>query len=220
MVQSAGKIPIHIHDHHIHFASLSAHKIHGPKGVGALYVKSGTDVIAWMTGGSQERGRRGGTENLIGIVGLGEAARLALLEMNERLERWREYSRECRSLLQSAFGHVIINGEEGSTLPNICSISFPAEHYPIDGEMLTVQCDLSGLSVSSGSACTAGSIIPSHVMKAIGHDDATSVATVRLSFGAQTTIEDVRSGTGILVKVVQEMLERSNPRSHSRIAMP
>ncbi len=220
MVQSAGKLPIAIHDLHVDFASLSAHKIHGPKGAGALYIRKGMSVDPMMVGGSQERGRRGGTENLIGIIGLGEAARLAVLEMDERHQRWSTLKMFTTERLGNVFPDIVINGDGDAALPNICSVTFPADAYPMDGELITARCDLSGLSVSSGSACTAGSVIPSHVMKAIGHDDASSISTVRLSYGAQTTEDEVRRGVEVLIEVIQDMLDRSSPLSHSRTAMP
>lgn len=220
LVQGAGKVPIDIHELGVDLASLSAHKIHGPKAAGALYVRRGMSVDPLMVGGAQERGRRGGTENLIGIVGLGEAARLAVQEMEERLAQWTAFRHETVERIGNTFPDIIVNGDRGTTLPNICSITFPATAYPVDGELITARCDLAGLSVSSGSACTAGSVIPSHVMRAIGHDDASCIATVRISYGAQTTIDNVRRGTDILVNVIQDMLELSSPSSHSRTAIP
>lgn len=220
MVQSAGKLVIDIHAIGIDFASLSAHKLHGPKGTGALYVRGGIDADAIVRGGAQERGRRGGTENVPGIVGFGEAARLALMEREERLERWRDFRSEAVRMLLDAFAHIIVNGDGNDVLPSILSVSFPSSHYDIDGEMLPVRCDLAGLAISSGSACTAGSVAPSHVMRAIGHDERTAGASVRLSFGRTTMREDVRRGTGILIEVVQEMAGPSSRRSHSRMTMP
>jgi cysteine desulfurase len=173
-----------------------------------------------LIGGAQERGRRGGTEHVAGIVGFGTAARLALLEGEERYQRWKEMRSRAVALIRDAFEHVVINGREDAVLPNILSVSFPSEWYPLDGEMLPALCDLNGLSLSSGSACTAGSVAPSHVMRAIGHSEGTAGASVRLSFGAMTTKEEVEEGTGILIRVVQDMVDPSNRRSHSRMTMP
>ena len=220
MVQSAGKLAVDIHDLDVDFASLSAHKIHGPKGTGALYVRGGVDVDALLLGGAQERARRGGTENVAGIVAFGEAARLAILERSERLQHWQEFRAKAVSLLRDAFEHIIINGDGEEVLPSILSVSFPSSQYDIDGEMLPVRCDLAGLAISSGSACTAGSVAPSHVMRAIGHDERTAGASVRLSFGGTTTGDEVRRGTEILIRVVQEMAGPSSRRSHSRMTIP
>jgi len=220
MVQSAGKLAVDIHELGVDYASLSAHKLHGPKGTGALYVRGGMDLDVLMLGGAQERARRGGTENVAGIVGFGEAARLAVLERRERLQRWRDFRVEAVSLLRDAFEHLLVNGDGEEVLPSILSVSFPAAHYEIDGEMLPVRCDLAGLAISSGSACTAGSVAPSHVMRAIGHGERTAGASVRLSFGGMTTGDDVRRGTEILIRVVQEMAGPSSRRSHSRMIMP
>jgi len=220
MVQSAGKLATDIHAMAVDFASLSAHKLHGPKGSGALYVRGGIDVESILRGGAQERGRRGGTENVAGIVGFGEAARLALLEREERMERWMQFRAEAVTLLQDAFEHLIVNGDVEEVLPSILSVSFPSTHYDIDGEMLPMRCDLAGLAISSGSACTAGSVAPSHVMRAIGHDERTAGASVRISFGGMTTREEVRRGTGMLIRVVQEMAGPSSLRSHSRMTIP
>ncbi|MBN1447455.1 MAG: cysteine desulfurase [Bacteroidetes bacterium] len=220
MVQSAGKVNINVRDLQIDLAALSAHKLHGPKGVGALFIRSGHEVEPLLIGGAQERGRRGGTENVTGIVGFGEAARLALIEREERLQRWKEMRSSAVDLLRDAFEHLVINGGEDDVLANILSVSFPSEVYPLDGEMLPTLCDLNGLSVSSGSACTAGSVASSHVMRAIGHSEETAAASVRLSFGAMTTKEEVEEGTRILIRVAQEMVDPSNRRSHSRMTIP
>jgi cysteine desulfurase len=174
-----------------------------------------------MPGGGQERGRRGGTENVAGIVGFGEAARLAAAERDLRHARWTEFRALLRVRVLGAFTEAIVNETpQGENAANILSFSFPAVHYDVDGAAMLMNCDLAGLSVSGGSACTAGSIEASHVMRAIGHDPATGAATVRVSFGAQTTKEDVDAGTAILIRVLQEMDDRSSPRSHSLSTTP
>ncbi|MCB2204199.1 cysteine desulfurase [bacterium] len=207
-VQSAGKLDIAIHEAEVDFASMSAHKIHGPKGTGALYVRSGLDAPAFMVGGGQERGRRGGTENVAGIVGFGEAARLALLHREERLERWKEFHALLRGRLLEQWPDLIVNASsEYDMLPNILSVSFPSSSYEVDGAALLMNCDLAGVSVSGGSACTAGSIEASHVMRAVGHDEATGAATLRMSFGATTTREEVEEGCSRILGVLEGMLK-------------
>jgi cysteine desulfurase len=219
MVQSAGKIPIRIHETRVDLASLSAHKIHGPQGVGALYIRRGLDFRPMLRGGAQERARRGGTEAVAAIVGFGEAARLALEEREEREKRWLELRLRLLQRLRMQLPECIENVSR-HTLPNIVSITLPYERYRIDGGMLLVDLDLRGCAVSAGSACTAGSIEPSHVMRAIGHDEQSARASVRFSFGAFTDEETVDRAAEMFVRTVQEMEERSNVRSHSRNAIP
>mgnify|MGYP000619215106 CR=1 FL=1 len=209
IVQSAGKLPIDIHAAQVDFAAMSAHKIHGPKGIGALYVRSGLDAEAFIVGGGQERGRRGGTENVAGIVAYGEAARLAVEERDERLARWKDYRARFRACLLDAFPRLHVNEvTEDTVLANILSVSFPADVYSVDGAALLMNCDLAGVSVSGGSACASGSVQASHVMRAIGHDDATGAATLRISFGATTTQEDVDEGCQRVLNVLGDMLGR------------
>ena len=219
MVQSAGKLPIDLHEIRVDLAAISAHKIHGPKGIGALFVRRGIDMMPFMKGGAQERGRRGGTENVTGIVGFGEAARLAIAEMDERAERWRSLRRILLTRIVQHLPGIIVNGNDEG-LPNIVNVSLPASMYPIDGTMLLMDLDLRGCAVSAGSACTAGSVEASHVLRALGHDEMTAKASVRFSFGAFTDATAVLAGAEIFANVVQDMLERSRDRSHSRSAIP
>jgi cysteine desulfurase len=209
IVQSAGKLPIDIHAAQVDFAAMSAHKIHGPKGVGALYVRSGLDADAFIVGGGQERGRRGGTENVAGIVAFGEAARLAVAEREERHARWMEYRSRFRARLLDAFPGLHVNEvNDDAVLPNILIVSFPGNVHAVDGAMLLMNCDLAGVSVSGGSACASGSVQASHVMRAIGHDEATGAATLRISFGATTTDDDVEEGSQRVLKVLGDMIGR------------
>ncbi|MBE0645231.1 MAG: cysteine desulfurase [Bacteroidetes bacterium] len=219
-VQSAGKLPLDVRDIPVSLLSLSAHKIHGPKGVGALYVRNGLRIGQLQFGGGQERGRRGGTENVASIIGFGAAARIAREEMDERHGRWHLLRAIAVGLLNDALPELHYNGGGDASLPNILSITLPSSRYDIDGGALLMNCDVAGLAISSGSACAAGSIEPSHVIRAIGRDDAETAATVRISFGAFTNEEEVRNGIGIFIRVVQEMSARSSPRSHSRMTMP
>jgi cysteine desulfurase len=207
-VQSAGKLPIDVRRTPVDLLSLSAHKIHGPKGVGALFVRSGHRIESLQHGGGQERGRRGGTENVAGIVGFGAAARLALSEMETRMAHWRSLRDMTERRLAAVFPDIRFNGRSERVLPNILSVSFPASLYPLDGGALLMNCDMAGLAVSGGSACTAGSIEPSHVIRAIGHEDAETAATVRISFGAWTEPLEVDHGLDLLIATVQEMLRR------------
>lgn len=209
-VQSAGKLPIDVHAVGVDLLSCSAHKIHGPKGVGALYVRGGLRVPSLQLGGGQERGRRGGTENVAGIVGFGAAAERAMDEMQERHQRWVRLRLDAEQALGQAFPALRFNGRGEAVLSNILSATFPTAAYPLDGGALLMNCDMAGLAVSGGSACTAGSIEPSHVIRAIGHADASSAATIRISFGAETTVQEVRDGVEILIREARTMLARGN----------
>lgn len=220
LAQSAGKLPLNVRTLPLDLASLSAHKLHGPKGIGALYVRKGLQMTSFISGGSQERGRRGGTEHVSGIVGFGEAARIALLEMQQRFEAWKKLRETLLHHVCDAFDSLRVNSDADNCLPNIVSISFPSSSYPMQGELLPLNLDLRACAVSGGSACTAGSTEASHVMRAIGHDEATARATVRISFGAFTSMENVVRGASALVETVQEMVEDSSDRSHSRMAIP
>lgn len=204
-VQSAGKLALDMHAMAIDMMSLSAHKIHGPKGVGALIVRRGIEVEPFIVGGAQERGRRGGTESVAQIVGFGVAAERALQERDSRLARWHAQRNDFLSVLRHSLAGIVVNGDGGGVQPGIVSISFPSDIFGLDGEALLLRMDLDGIAVSSGSACTAGSVEASHVMHAIGHDEVTARATLRVSFGAQTTDEEVRSAAQILVGHVEEM---------------
>ncbi|MFZ1731934.1 MAG: cysteine desulfurase family protein [Bacteroidota bacterium] len=219
-VQSAGKLPIDVREMDVDLLSMSAHKIHGPKGVGALFVRNGLRIGQLQYGGGQERGRRGGTENVASVIGFGAAARFAMEEMETRHRLWTALREMAIELISAELPDIHVNGGGAATLPNILSITLPSARYDLDGGLLLMNCDLAGLAISSGSACSAGSIEPSHVIRAIGREDAESAATLRISFGAFTTDEEVRQGMKILIRVVQEMSARSNSLSHSRMIIP
>jgi len=207
-VQSAGKQLLSSRTIPFDFASASAHKIHGPKGIGALYVRKGIQFEPLIQGGSQERGRRGGTENTALVVGFGEAARIALETRDALVKQWNVFRKEMLADLRSAFPFMHVNEIEGQTQPNIVSVTFPSSHYTLDGEIILMNLDLAGLEISNGSACTAGSIETSHVMKTLGYDVRSSRATFRISFGALTKPEEVSQGAHILCTTIQESLQR------------
>ncbi len=207
-VQSAGKLPLDVHAMALDLVSISAHKLQGPKGTGALIVRRGIDVDPLLPGGAQERGRRGGTENVAAIVGFGAAAQRALEQRETRVSQWLRQRGDFLSMLRRTHPSIVVNGEGASLQPGILSVSFPFAAFGIDGEALLLRMDLEGVAISSGSACTAGSVEASHVMQAIGHDEATARATVRISLGAQTTDAEVRDASEILVRIVEEMRRR------------
>jgi len=205
-VQSAGKIPVTVDDLGVHLLSLSAHKVYGPKGVGVLYIRRGTDVHPLVHGGGQERGKRPGTESVAMAVGCAEALRLAVAEREEGMGRLALLRDRLEQALTGAFPAVLVNGSRTHRLPHLLSVSFDAARAPMEGEMLVTNLDLEGISVSSGSACTSGSVQPSHVLLAMGRDEATAKATVRFSFGNANTAGDVDTVVGAMKRVIERMV--------------
>jgi len=192
-VQSLGKIPLDVKDLGIDLMSGSGHKIYGPKGVGMMYVRNGSKWLPWMTGGSQERRRRGGTLNVPGIVGFAKALELANKEMDSNTAHYKK----LRSLLLSKMDNELdtnysINGNPETGVSHILNLSFSnADGQYIDGEMLLLNLDIDGICVSNGSACTSGAVEPSHVLAGIGIDDNLAKSSIRVSFGKNNTEEDV-----------------------------
>jgi cysteine desulfurase len=192
-VQSLGKIPLDVKDLGIDLMSGSGHKIYGPKGVGMMYVRNGSKWLPWMTGGSQERRRRGGTLNVPGIVGFAKALELANKEMDSNTAHYKK----LRSLLLSKMDSELdanysINGNPETGVSHILNLSFSnADGQYIDGEMLLLNLDIDGICVSNGSACTSGAVEPSHVLAGIGIDDNLAKSSIRVSFGKTNTDEDV-----------------------------
>jgi cysteine desulfurase len=207
-VQSFGKSFFSTKRFQTDLVSVSSHKLHGPKGVGALFIRKGLKFPSLFHGGSQEFGRRGGTENVPGIAGFGEAARLANLEHQERNERWLQFRSILTDRLSAALPEIIVNGSEAAQA-NILSISFPSRIFTLDSDILMMSLDINGLAVSSGSACMSGAVQASHVMNAIGHDAQTGASTIRFSFGAFTTENDVLAGAEIAIRTLQALLGRS-----------
>ena len=205
-VQASGLLPLDTGRLGVDLLSLSGHKIGGPKGVGALYVRAGTPFGAMQTGGSQERRRRGGTENVAAIVGFGAALTLAEAERQAHAARLGVLRSRLLDRVESAFGErVRINTPEASS-PHILNVSFhPGPSGALDGEMLLVALDLEGVHVSSGSACTSGALEPSHVLLALGVPRETAAATVRFSLGRGTTEADVDEAAAALTRVVERM---------------
>ncbi len=186
-VQSVGKIPFDVAEIPVAFASLSAHKIYGPKGVGALYVRKGIDFDAWMLGGFQERERRAGTENVAGIVGLGKAAELARCERDADAVRMGALRDTLEAGLLENVPDAIVHGGEQPRLPGVLNMGFPG----IEGESMILGLDVEGIAVSSGSACTSGSLDPSHVLLAMGIGYAEAQSALRFSLGRATSAGDI-----------------------------
>ena len=207
-VQSAGKIPVNVRELGVDLMTLSAHKMYGPKGIGALFVRRGVPLDPMLRGGGQERGRRPGTENVPLAVGFAEAFRLALLEREEESFRLRVLRDSLELRIREAFPPVIVNGEGGERLPHILNISFPGDVYRLEGDMLVMNMDLEGIALTSGSACTSGSLDPSHVILAMGRDERTAKATLRFSFGKGNTTDDVGYVAEKLSAVVKRMVKK------------
>ena len=195
--QTVGILPVDVGTLAVDLLSVSAHKRYGPKGVGALYVRKGARLQRLQHGGSHERNRRAGTENVPGIVGLGEALRLALELMAEEAERLRALRDRLRAALGAIPG-AHLNGDPTDGLPGTVNVSFEGT----DSESLLMALDLRGIAASSGSACTSGSLEPSHVLRAIGLPPEVAKGTVRLSLGRGTTDEEVDYLLEIMPEIV------------------
>ncbi len=199
-VQAIGAVPVDVNAFHADMLSLSGHKFYGPKGIGALYVRSGVRLDHFMHGGAQERGQRAGTENLAGIVGLGTAITLAQERMaeNQRIAALRD---RLQAGILSALPEARVNGDEDHRLPGNLNLCFPN----VDGEALLLRLDLAGIAASGGSACTSGSVDPSHVLMAMGlsHDHARS--SLRFSLGRDNTDADVDAVLEVLPPIVQTL---------------
>ena len=186
-VQAAGHLPIDVKAQDIDLLSLSAHKFHGPKGIGALYIRKGVKIDPLIHGGAQERGHRAGTENLPGIVGLGKAIELAEEGLAENAARMTFLRNRLISGLTAAIPNMRINGTMDKRLSNNVNVSFAG----IEGEAVLLRLDLEGIAASSGSACTAGSLDPSHVLTAIGLTRDEAKGSLRLTLGTDTTQADI-----------------------------
>ena len=204
-VQAAGKISVDVKEIGCDLLSISAHKIHGPQGVGALYVRKGTTLRPMLYGGRHERSRRAGTENVHGIVALGKAAELSRHGLAQGDDRKMEAKRDRleRSLVQMEW--TSINGAGAPRVPNISSICVDG----IDGEALVIALDLKGLAVSTGAACSSGAIEPSHVLVAMGLPVDRARASTRISLGRQNTDDEVDFAIGLIPETVARLREIS-----------
>ena len=186
-VQGVGVIPIDVNELGVDLLSLSGHKFYGPKGVGALYVRKGTKIEAISHGGSHERGCRAGTENIPGIVGIGKAAEIAKKEMDERMIRIGALRDKLMDGIMENIEDVRVNGHREKRLPGNVNVSISY----IEGEALLLNLDMKGIAASSGSACTSGSLDPSHVLLAIGLPHEIAHGSLRMTLGAGTSPEDI-----------------------------
>ncbi len=200
-VQSFGKINIDVAKLGVHSLSASAHKINGPKGTGIAYVKSGTPLSSLIIGGSQERNRRGGTENIAGIVGMAAAIQIAEKEMNYNYEHVQNLRNKFINGINSIDkSNIKINGGINSS-PYILSITFLSDFYKNDAEAMLMYLDINGVAVSNGAACSSGTLKPSHVILSAGYSEADASGTFRFSFGVQNTIQEVEYALEVLKKM-------------------
>jgi cysteine desulfurase len=216
-VQAAGKIPIDVNQIGCDLLSISGHKIHGPQGVGALYVRKGTQLEPMLYGGSHERSRRAGTENVPGIVGLGKAAKLAFAGFERGDDRADQKMAAMRDKLERELLEIEatgLNGEGAPRVPNTTNIYFDA----IEGEALVIALDLKGLAVSTGAACSSGAIEPSHVLTAMGLRPDRAKASIRFSLGKQTIPEDVDYALALIPETVARLRELSPVWSKTAIS--
>jgi cysteine desulfurase len=204
-VQAAGKIPVDVKALNVDLYSLSAHKIHGPKGIGALYVRKGTTLKPLMTGGGHERNRRSGTENVAGIVGFGEAARLARERFDAESAHMSALRDRLENGLKARIPAIHINAERAPRLPNTSNIMVDFA----EGEGLVISLDLKGVAVSTGSACSSGSLEPSHVLTAIGKTPDEAHGSLRFSLNSMNTAEDIDYVLDVLPGIVERLRELS-----------
>ena len=200
-VQAAGHIPIDVKAMGIDMLSISGHKFHGPKGVGVLYERKGIRLPSYIIGGEQEKGRRAGTENVAGIVGLGEALELAVTNMSETSARMTRMRDRLIDGIEATIPEVKLNGHRTKRLPN--NVNFSIKY--IEGESILLMLDMAGIAASSGSACTSGSLDPSHVLLALGLTHEVAHGSVRLTLGDDTTDEDIDYVLETLPKVAHRL---------------
>lgn len=204
-VQAVGSLRIDVKDLGVDMLSMSGHKFYGPKGIGALYIKKGTKIDSLIHGGGQEQGKRAGTENVPAIVGMGKAIELAYENFDETTNRIIALREKLINGVLNNIPHVRLNGHRTKRLPGNTNFSFSF----IEGESLLLMLNMKGVAGSSGSACSSGSLDPSHVLLAIGLDHGTAHGSLRLTLGAETTEEDIDYVLGILPGIVEKLREMS-----------
>ena len=210
-VQSVGKVPVAVDDLHVDLLSLSGHKFNGPKGIGALWVRRGSRLTATATGGRQERNRRAGTENVPGIVGLGEAARLATEKLATEDVRVGLLRDRLEAGILTVVPGTVVNGDCEHRVPNTTNISFDR----VEAESLLIALDLEGIAVSTGSACSSGALEPSHVLRAMGFSPHRTQNAIRFSLGMANTADQIDRVVAVLPRVVEKL--RSLSHSKARV---
>jgi len=204
-VQSAGKIPIDVNQFQLDLLSLSGHKLYAPKGIGALYVRGGTRLKQLLYGGHHQRGMRPGTENVAGIVGLGKAAEMARISLENDARRLSALRDQLEHGLVNRIPHSRINGGRAPRTPNTANLAFPG----VEGEALLIALDLKGLACSTGAACSSGAVEPSHVLTAIGLPAEEARASLRFSLGRHTTQADIDFALQVVPTAVAQLRQLS-----------
>jgi cysteine desulfurase len=200
-VQAAGKMKLDVRALNIDLLSLSAHKLHGPKGIGALYIRKGIKIDPIIFGGHQERGLRPGTENVNAIAGFGKACELALQRMQDDAARLLKLRDSLEQIILGSVEGAAVNGQNGPRLPNTSNLSFEG----LDGEMLAINLDLLGVEVSTGAACSSADKEPSHVLLAMGRTEAQAASSIRVSLGRDNTEEQILKAVEKIKQTVQAM---------------
>ena len=211
-VQAMGKIKVDVNKLGLDALSISAHKFYGPKGIGAIYIRKGTRIEPFMEGGSQESNRRAGTENVPLAAGFAKAAELAGARLDEDYQKILGLRKKMLTRLTEQFTGLLVNGHPTERLPHILSVSFDSAVTPLDGDAIIMGLDLEGVAVTSGSACTSGSLQASHVLLAMGRDTRTARATVRFSLGRSTTEEEINFAADALKRVVERVAKAGTAR--------
>ena len=204
-VQAFGQIPIHVDGMNIDMLSASGHKFNGPKGIGFLYIKKGLKLKSFIHGGQQERGRRAGTENVPGIVGIAKACEIAMAEMEERMKKETELRDYLIERILKEIPYTRLNGHSKKRLPNNVNISFQF----VEGESILIMLDMAGICASSGSACTSGSVDPSHVLLAIGLPHEIAHGSLRLTIGYENTKEEMDTVVDNLKRIITNLRNMS-----------
>jgi len=212
-VQAAGYHDLDVNEMGVDLLSISAHKFHGPKGVGVLFVRGGVDIHPLIEGGAQERKRRGGTENVPGVVGLAEALERSV----DRADVHRKHLEDLQEHLLAGIDEVVVEDyvlstpvQEASVAPHVVNVAFPPVNgEPLDGEMLILNLDMNGVCVSAGSACQSGALEPSHVLSALGLNRETASAAVRFSVGIDNTTDEIDFALDTLGSTLERMRGRS-----------
>ncbi|MEH2941568.1 cysteine desulfurase NifS [Lachnospiraceae bacterium KK002] len=204
-VQAFGQVPIDVDELNIDMLSSSGHKLNGPKGIGFLYIRKGVKIRSFVHGGAQERKRRAGTENVPGIVGFGKAVELAMAGMKERTGKERELRDYLMERVMKEVPYTRVNGDRLNRLPNNVNFCFQF----VEGESLLIMLDMKGICGSSGSACTSGSLDPSHVLLAIGLPHEIAHGSLRLTLGEDTTKEDIDYTVEAIKEIVNQLREMS-----------
>jgi len=206
-VQTVGRIPVDVNELGVDLLAMSAHKLYGPKGVGALYIRKGTRIIPFIHGGEQERRRRASTENVASIVGFGKAAEIAQREMYQETERLINLRGKLIGGLVERIGNIRLNGHPSQRLPNNVNVSIEF----VEGESMLLNLDLEGIAASTGSACSSSSLEPSHVLLAMGLSHELAHGSLRFTLGRETTEEELDRVLEVLPKIVTTLRAMSPP---------